>query len=44
MGDSSSVSFKVDPTILGGLVVKIGDRVIDGSVAGQLSNLQRSLN
>jgi F-type H+-transporting ATPase subunit b len=44
MGDSSSVSFKVDPTILGGLIVKIGDRVIDGSVAGQLSNLQRSLN
>lgn len=44
MGAEASINFKVDPTILGGLVVKIGDRVIDGSVAGQLSNLQRSLN
>ncbi len=43
IGDTASISFRVDPTILGGLVVKIGDRVVDGSVAGQLSNLQRSL-
>lgn len=43
IGDTASVSFRVDPAILGGLVVKIGDRVVDGSVAGQLSNLQRSL-
>lgn len=43
IGDSASISFRVDPSILGGLVVKIGDRVVDGSVAGQLSNLQRSL-
>ena len=43
IGDAASISFRVDPTILGGLVVKIGDRVVDGSVAGQLSNLQRSL-
>jgi len=43
IGDMASISFKVDPSILGGLVVKVGDRVVDGSVAGQLSNLQRSL-
>lgn len=43
IGDTASISFRVDPSILGGLVVKIGDRVVDGSVAGQLSNLQRSL-
>lgn len=43
IGDNANISFKVDPAILGGLVVKIGDRVVDGSVAGQLSNLQRSL-
>jgi F-type H+-transporting ATPase subunit b len=43
IGDTASISFRVDPAILGGLVVKIGDRVVDGSVAGQLSNLQRSL-
>lgn len=43
IGDTATISFKVDPAILGGLVVKIGDRVVDGSVAGQLSNLQRTL-
>jgi F-type H+-transporting ATPase subunit b len=43
IGNTASISFRVDPAILGGLVVKIGDRVVDGSVAGQLSNLQRSL-
>lgn len=43
IGDTAIISFRVDPSILGGLVVKIGDRVVDGSVAGQLSNLQRSL-
>jgi F-type H+-transporting ATPase subunit b len=43
IGDTASISFRVDPAILGGLVVKIGDRVVDGSVAGQLSNLQKSL-
>lgn len=43
IGDTATISFRVDPSILGGLVVKVGDRVVDGSVAGQLSNLQRSL-
>lgn len=43
IGDTANISFKVDPSILGGLVVKIGDRIVDGSVAGQLANLQRSL-
>ncbi len=31
-----TVSFKVNPAILGGLVVRVGDKVLDGSVAGQL--------
>ena len=43
IGDTATISFRVDPSILGGLVVKVGDRVVDGSIAGQLSNLQRSL-
>jgi len=41
---SQTVSFRVDPKILGGLVVKVGDRVLDGSVAGQLSELHESLS
>jgi F-type H+-transporting ATPase subunit b len=39
----SSVAFKVDPTILGGLVVRVGDKVLDGSVAGKLEGLRASL-
>lgn len=34
----------VDPTILGGAVIHIGDRVIDGSVRGKLSRLYQSLS
>lgn len=40
---SQTVSFRVDPSILGGLVVKIGDKVLDGSVAGQVERLRQSL-
>ncbi len=32
---------KIDPSILGGLVVRIGDTVYDGSVDGQLKSLRR---
>ncbi|MBN1267847.1 MAG: F0F1 ATP synthase subunit B [Anaerolineales bacterium] len=37
------ISFDVDPSILGGLVIQIGDKVIDGSVVGKLQNLRASL-
>jgi len=37
------VHFKVDPGILGGLVVRVGDKIIDGSVAGRLEGLRVSL-
>jgi F-type H+-transporting ATPase subunit b len=37
------VSFRVDPAILGGLVIRVGDRVLDGSVAAQLEELRQSL-
>ena len=43
LGGSASISFRVDPAILGGLIVKVGDRVIDGSVAGQLHELKQSI-
>jgi F-type H+-transporting ATPase subunit b len=38
-----AVSFLVDPAILGGLVVKVGDKVLDGSVAAKLEGLRQSL-
>ena len=41
--DVKDVTFKVDPSILGGLVVKIGDKVLDGSVAGKLEGLRQTL-
>lgn len=40
---AKEVNFKIDPAILGGLVVKIGDKVLDGSVAGKLEGLRQSL-
>jgi F-type H+-transporting ATPase subunit b len=38
-----TVAFRVDPSILGGLVIKVGDKVMDGSVAGKLEGLRQSL-
>jgi F-type H+-transporting ATPase subunit b len=43
MGGKTNVEFRVDPQILGGLVVRVGDKVLDGSVAGQLEGLRKSL-
>ncbi len=40
---SQTVTFRIDPGILGGLVVKVGDKVLDGSVSGQLETLRQSL-
>lgn len=41
---AQTVAFRVDPNILGGLVVKVGDKVLDGSVAGRLESLRQSLS
>jgi len=43
MGDGATISFRVDPRILGGLVIRVGDKVLDGSVAAQLESLRQSL-
>jgi F-type H+-transporting ATPase subunit b len=40
---AKEVSFKVDPSILGGLVIKVGDKVLDGSVAGKLEGLRQAM-
>ncbi len=36
-------SFKVDPSILGGLVIKVDEKVLDASVAGKLEGLRTAL-
>jgi F-type H+-transporting ATPase subunit b len=43
LGAGASLSFRVNPAILGGLVIRVGDKVIDGSVAGKLEGLRQSL-
>jgi len=43
MGNQATVTFRVDPTILGGLVIRAGGKVLDASVAGQLETLRQSL-
>ena len=40
----AEVLFKVDPTILGGVVVRVGDQVIDDSVASRVSALSELLS
>ena len=40
---TKEVTFRVDPAILGGLVIRVGDKVLDSSVAGKLEGLRQSL-
>ena len=41
---AQAVDFRVDPSILGGLVIKVGDKVLDGSVSGQLETLRAKMH
>lgn len=43
MEPKAVVEFRVDPTILGGLVIHVGDKVMDGSVAGQLEDMRQAM-
>ena len=42
-GRPISLQVELDPDLLGGLVVRIGDELIDGSVAGKLAAARRKL-
>ena len=42
-GRSISLQVELDPDLLGGLVVRVGGELIDGSVAGRLAAARRSL-
>jgi F-type H+-transporting ATPase subunit delta len=42
-GGRVELEVQVDPSLLGGLVVRVGDRMIDGSVRGRLERLRNQL-
>lgn len=42
-GDDLAFEYSVDAQILGGIIVRVGDKVIDGSVAGKLAELKEKL-
>jgi F-type H+-transporting ATPase subunit delta len=42
-GGRVDISVQVDPAILGGVMVRLGDRLIDGSVRGRLERLRTRL-
>jgi len=44
IGSQATIAFRVDPDILGGLVIRVGGKVLDASVAGQLENLRQGLS
>lgn len=42
-GKESILIEKTDPQLLGGIILRIGDRVLDGSVLGKLDAIKRSV-
>lgn len=42
-GDQLTVTFKTDQSIIGGLIIRIGDQVLDNSLRTRLSVVQRSM-
>jgi F-type H+-transporting ATPase subunit b len=40
---ASDINFRVDPSILGGVIVRVGDQVIDNSVAGKSGDMREAL-
>jgi F-type H+-transporting ATPase subunit delta len=42
-GKSVSLTFLVDPSVLGGVVTKVGDSVIDGSIRHRLDQLKAAI-
>jgi F-type H+-transporting ATPase subunit delta len=42
-GGTIALETSVDPDLLGGVVVRVGDRLIDGSVRGRLERLRNQL-
>lgn len=43
LGKKLELEVKVDPSLIGGVVLKIGDQVIDGSLKGKLKSIEKAL-
>jgi len=39
----AAIEFKVNPSILGGLIIRVGDRVVDNSVASQMNAMRDAM-
>jgi F-type H+-transporting ATPase subunit delta len=42
-GEELTLSFGVDPSLIGGLIIRIGDQVLDNSLRTRLSAVQRNM-
>jgi len=42
-GDRLELRYSVDPSLIGGLIIRIGDQVLDNSLRARLSAIQRSM-
>ena len=42
-GDQLQLRFSVDPSLIGGLIIRIGDQVLDNSLRARLSAIQRNM-
>ena len=43
-GKQVDITTKVDTSLLGGIVARVGDKVIDGSLSRRLQNMKREIN
>jgi F-type H+-transporting ATPase subunit delta len=43
VGSRVSIDVQVDPGLIGGLVVKLGSRMVDGSIKSKLQRLQLAM-
>lgn len=43
LGKQVEIQTEVDPSIIGGIVIRVGDQLIDASVAGRLDRLRQEL-
>jgi F-type H+-transporting ATPase subunit delta len=42
-GERMEVHFSVDPSLIGGLIIRVGDQVLDNSLRARLSAIQRNM-